>query len=214
MSDDILVLRREYASRQLRRADVAPDPILQFRQWYSEAHSAGLTEPSAMTLATVGADGRPSARVVLLRGLDERGFAFYTNLQSRKARELVAVPFAALAFLWKEIERQVRVEGSVERVSDGEADAYFATRPRGSQIGAWASTQSAPLRTRDELDARVAEREREFDGGEVPRPPFWGGFRLVPDRIEFWQGRPSRLHDRIEYRLEYDGSWTVERLSP
>jgi pyridoxamine 5'-phosphate oxidase len=214
MKEDIASLRREYSSRELRRSNVAADPIVQFRGWFSEALGAGLPEPNAMTLATVDATGKPSARIVLLKGFDDRGFGFFTNLKSRKALQIEASSFAALVFLWKEIERQVRIEGTVESVTDEESDAYFAVRPRGSQLGAWASDQSAPLASRDELERRAAEVEREFEGVAVPRPPHWGGLRVVPDRIEFWQGRRSRLHDRVLYTLESDGSWSISRLFP
>jgi pyridoxamine 5'-phosphate oxidase len=214
MQDDIASLRVEYSTRELRRYSVASNPTDQFALWFSDAAAARIAEPNAMTVSTVGANGRPSSRVVLLKAFDSRGFSFFTNLASRKAQELAASPWAALALLWKEIERQVRIEGRVERVDDDEADVYFASRPRGSQIGAWVSKQSARLASRDVLDRRTAELELEFEGVPVPRPPYWGGFRVVPDRFEFWQGRPNRLHDRIVYELLEDGTWKIDRLFP
>jgi pyridoxamine 5'-phosphate oxidase len=214
MIDDVAALRREYSLRELRRASVDTDPIRQFGVWFAEAVAAQLPEPNAMTVATIGLNGRPAARVLLLKGFDERGFTFFTNYASRKASQLESTPWAALVFLWKEIERQVRIEGHVERVPDDEADAYFASRPRGSQIGAWASRQSSSLASRAELEDRAAALARQFDGDSVPRPPFWGGYRLMPESVEFWQGRASRLHDRIEYTRREDGTWSIERLSP
>jgi pyridoxamine 5'-phosphate oxidase len=188
------------------------EPLAPFRRWLGEAWQG---EPNAhsMTLATTSADGKPSARIVLLKGLDERGFVFYTNLESRKSTELFANPHAALCFLWKSLNRQVRVEGNVERVADEEADAYFASRPRDSQVGAWASEQSRPLESRAELERRVADVSGRFGEGEVPRPPFWSGFRVVPQRIEFWQERPFRLHDRWLFIREGEG-WRRVRLFP
>jgi pyridoxamine 5'-phosphate oxidase len=188
------------------------EPLTPFRRWLDEAWR-GEPNAHAMIVATTSADGRPSARAVLLKGLDERGFVFYTNLESRKSGELFANPHAALCFLWKSLNRQVRVEGIVELVTDEEADAYFASRPRDSQIGAWASDQSRPLPDRTELEQRVAEAAQRFGEGEVPRPPFWSGFRLVPQRVEFWQERPFRLHDRLLFHREGTG-WRRERLFP
>jgi pyridoxamine 5'-phosphate oxidase len=193
--------------------DCAPDPIDQFARWYAEMQETGAVEPAAMTLATVDAAGQPSARVVLLKGFDRRGFAFFTNYASRKGAELDAAPRAALLFYWDRQMRQVRVEGAVERLSPAESDEYFATRPRGSQLGAWASPQSAPLADRATLEARVRETEQRFGGGPVPRPPHWGGYRLVPERLEFWQGRADRLHDRLLYQRTADG-WQRTRLAP
>ena len=188
------------------------EPLAPFRRWLDEAWK-GEPNAHAMTLATTTSDGRPSVRAVLLKGLDERGYVFYTNLESRKSKELLANPHAALCFLWKSLDRQVRVEGLVELAADEEADAYFASRPRDSQIGAWASDQSRPLASRAELEQRVDEFSRRFGEGEVPRPPYWSGFRLVPQRVEFWQERHSRLHDRILFIREGDG-WRRERLFP
>ncbi len=196
----------------LERTDLAADPMAQFRAWFELALSAGLAEPTAMTLATATPGGVPSARIVLLKGAGERAFTFYTNYTSRKASELEANPQAALVFHWAPLQRQVRASGLVERVGEQESDAYFVTRPRGSRIGAWASPQSQPLATREELLARVAEIERRF-GEDIPRPAFWGGYRLTPDAVEFWQARANRLHDRFLYRRVGSG-WQVQRLAP
>jgi pyridoxamine 5'-phosphate oxidase len=189
------------------------DPITRFAQLFEQAKQVVQPEPTAMVLATTSAEGKPSARVVLLKEFDERGFVFYTNLESRKAKELRAVPYAALCFFWPPLNQQVRIEGRVERVSEAEANAYFRLRPRGSQIGAWASEQSAPLASRAELEERVKAFEEKFAGREVPRPPFWSGFRVIPERIEFWESRENRLHDRTVYRREH-GRWVREKLYP
>jgi pyridoxamine 5'-phosphate oxidase len=196
----------------LERGALDPDPIRQFATWFRPVLARD-TDATAMTLATVDKDGGPSARTVLLKDFDERGFVFYTNYRSPKARALADHPRAALVFHWPDRERQVCVSGPVIRVSDEESDAYFLTRPRESQLGAWASPQSEVIASREELDHRVAEFERRFAGREVPRPPYWGGFRLAPDVVEFWQGRPSRLHDRFRYR-KAAGGWVIERLAP
>ena len=207
--------RIEYETHGLDVADLAADPLEQWHRWYDDAVREGLTEPNAMTVATVRPDGTPDARIVLVRGADARGFTFFTNYASAKGEQLAAHPSAAAVFGWLQLHRQVRIRGPVERVDDAESDAYFASRPRGSQVGAWASEQSAVIPHRAWLEARVAEVEERHAGGEVPRPPHWGGYRLVPTELEFWQGRPSRLHDRLRYRRSVvDGSWVVERLSP
>jgi pyridoxamine 5'-phosphate oxidase len=198
---------------ELRRADLASDPLEQFRRWFAEAGVA-VEVPEAVALATATADGAPSARMVLLKGFDERGLVFYSHHTSRKGRELDANPQAALLFHWSPLGRQVRVEGRAERVSPEESDAYFAKRPRGAQLGALASRQSEPLESRAELDERLAELESGLGEGPVPRPPTWGGFRLVPAAWEFWQHRASRLHDRFRYERERSGAWRVERLFP
>ena len=204
--------RVQYETAGLDRDDLHVDPMTQWQRWYDEAESAGVTEPNAMTLSTIGVDGIPDSRVVLARGADERGFVFYTNLESVKSRQLVSGGASAV-FAWLDLHRQVRVRGSVERVSDAESDGYFASRPRGSQIGAWASPQSQPIADRAALEQLVEETTRRFEGVEVPRPPYWGGFLLRPTAFEFWQGRPSRLHDRFRYTLA-NTTWRVERLAP
>ena len=209
---DIAGLRTEYSLKTLDETLVARDPMQQFGVWMVEAIHAQVPEPTAMSLATVDANARPSGRIVLLKGVDARGFVFYTNYQSRKGRELDARPVAALTFLWKELERQVRIEGSVERVTAEESDEYFATRPLGSRIGAWASPQSEPIVNRAWLEIRWSELGTQH-GETPPRPPHWGGYRVKPDYLEFWQGRRSRLHDRIAYRRAAK-DWTITRLAP
>ena len=198
---------------ELTRADLAEDPLEQFRRWFAEAQASELAAPEAMALATAAANGAPSVRMVLLKGADESGFTFFTGYASRKAGELDANPRAALLFHWTPLGRQVRVEGAVQRVSADESDAYFATRPRGAQLAASASRQSAVLPSREALDERVAELAREYDGRDVPRPEHWGGYRLVPDAYEFWQHRDDRMHDRFRYGRDGEG-WSRERLSP
>ena len=207
-------MREEYTQALLTKASVAEEPIAQLRVWLDAARAVEEREPTAMALATVSGDGRPSVRMVLLNGLDEGGLAFYTNLESRKGRQLKANPNAALTFWWPALERQVRVEGRVERIAEAVAEAYFSSRPLESRLGAWASPQSRPLESREELDARLEAIRSEFDADDIPLPPHWGGFRVVPDRFEFWQGRASRLHDCIEYLLDTQGDWAITRLAP
>ncbi len=214
MTHRIADLRKDYTLNGLDVSQAASDFMSQFHNWFDAAWEAGVVEPNAMHLATVGADGRPSGRIVLLKDLTEGGFVFYTNYDSQKGQELTAHPVAALTFFWPDLERQIRVEGRVERVSEAESDVYFASRPRSSQIGAWVSPQSTVVTNRLVLDERKAEIEAQFDGQPVPRPAHWGGFAVVPDRVEFWQGRPSRLHDRISYRQTETGTWIIERLAP
>ena len=204
--------RKSYERDALEEGDASSDPLRQFQSWMDEAFAARVPEPNAMTLATVGADGRPSTRIVLIKGFDARGIVWFTNYDSRKGRELAAHPFGALQFHWVELERVVRIEGGVARVDEAESDAYFASRPLDSRIGAWASPQSEVIASRGVLVANAAKVAAKFLG-HPPRPPHWGGFRLKPDSWEFWQGRKSRLHDRLRYRLE-GGAWVRERLAP
>jgi pyridoxamine 5'-phosphate oxidase len=209
----LAALRKSYERAELNEDASAPDPLRQFETWLKQAIDAELPEPNAMTLATVGEDGRPSTRIVLIKGFDERGIVWYTNYESRKGRELAARPFAALQFHWVELERVVRIEGRVEKTSADESDAYFASRPLDSRIGAWASPQSEVIASRAMLVAAAAKYGAQF-ALNPPRPPHWGGYRLQPDRWEFWQGRKSRLHDRLRYRLDDASRWVRERLAP
>ena len=211
---DLQRLRKEYTRAGLTEADADPDPIEQFRKWLDEALAANLHEPNAMTLATAAPDGRPSARVVLLKGYDERGFVFYTSYEGRKSRELEENPRCALVFYWSELERQIRIEGRARRVSEEESDAYYGSRPRGSRLSAWVSAQSRPVEDRGALEKRLWELEAEYEGREIPRPPFWGGYRVEPEAIEFWQGRENRMHDRLLYRRPSGGGWRMQRLQP
>lgn len=205
--------RRDYNAEPLRKSDLDPDPIRQFERWYRQAEEAGLNEPYAMVLATADAQGIPSARIVLLRGYGPEGFRFFSNARSQKGRELRENPRASLVFDWHEIDRQVRVDGDVEAIPDPEADAYFESRPLEAKLGAWASDQSAVIPNRRELEARFEEVAQRFGDGPIPRPPGWVGYRVRPTAIEFWQGRPGRLHDRLRYRLA-EGGWIIERLAP
>ncbi|MET4026356.1 pyridoxamine 5'-phosphate oxidase [Marinobacter sp. MBR-99] len=210
---DIGDMRRDFESEGLDREHLNDDPVIQFQAWFEDARNAGILEPNAMSLATTGTDQMPDLRTVLLKYFDSHGFVFYTNYGSRKARELDENPRAALLFPWIGLNRQVRIQGRVEKVSKAESLKYFASRPRGSQLGAWVSEQSKAITSRGLLEQKVAEMKRKFSSGEIPLPSFWGGYRVVPERIEFWQGRPSRLHDRFEYVREADG-WTIQRLQP
>ncbi len=207
-------LRKEYTLGGVAEADLDADPIRQFQKWFAQAQEAGVPEPNAMVLATADARGKPSARVVLLKDVDARGFSFYTNYQSRKGRELAANPFGALNFFWTALERQVCVSGGVIKLSAEESVAYFQTRPRGSRLGAWVSQQSQPVTNRAALEEKLAQMETQHPGEDIPLPPQWGGYLLAPAEIEFWQGRPNRLHDRLRYRKQPGNRWIIERLSP
>jgi pyridoxamine 5'-phosphate oxidase len=213
MEQEFRQIRREYSERAFNEESAETSPFRQFARWFEEAVGAGLHEPNAFALATADLEGRPSARFVLMKGLDDRGLTFYTNYESRKGREMAVNPQAAAVFWWPPLERQVRIEGTVETVSEEESDAYFRSRPPGARIGAWASHQSRTIGGRLLLEERIAELERRWPDGNIPRPPHWGGYRIMPFLFEFWQGRPSRLHDRIRYRLE-DGRWLIDRLAP
>lgn len=214
MSPSIADLRKEYSSESLLETDVEANPIDQFEKWWSQAIGSQIDEANAMTLATASADGMPSARIVLLKGFDKKGFVFFTNYESFKGVQMGENPKACLVFFWKELERQVRITGLVKKVSEKESDDYFLSRPQGSRVGAWTSPQSRVIESRDWLDDRYRKLSEEFQNKEVKRPPHWGGYVVAPVIIEFWQGRPSRLHDRIQYSLEDDGSWKIERLAP
>ena len=213
MDTKVADLRRDYTLQGLSETDAEPNPFNQFRQWFDQALAAHLPEPNAMTVATATSDGKPSARMVLLKDFDERGFVFYTNYTSYKGQQLAENPQAALVFWWAELERQVRIEGRVEKISERQSDEYFYSRPFSSRLGAWVSDQSQVIDSRGVLNERLQKLQNEYENQEVPRPSHWGGYRVIPSLIEFWQGRPSRLHDRLNYRLR-DGSWLIERLSP
>jgi len=215
VDSSIADLRQNYTLAGLAEADANTDPIKQFDLWFQQALSADLIEPNAMTLATATPDGKPTARIVLLKGVSDRGFVFYTNYESQKGQQLIANPYAALVFLWQKLERQVRIEGRVEKLSVAESTEYFHSRPKASQLGAWTSDQSRVIPDRKVLEQKQAQLQEKYSDDEaIPLPPQWGGFRLVPSRIEFWQGRPSRLHDRLVYELRTDASWLISRLSP
>ncbi|HVH45302.1 MAG TPA: pyridoxamine 5'-phosphate oxidase [Labilithrix sp.] len=214
MLSDLSAIRTEYARAGLVEGDLDPSPSRQIERWLHDAIDAGHPEPTAMTLATATAQGEPSARVVLLKGVDDRGLVFFTNYESDKGKQLAENPRACANLFWMLLERQIRISGAVEKVTREESEAYFRGRPRASQLGAWASEQSTGLRDRAELEARLEGVRARFGEGEIPCPPHWGGYRLVPDRVELWQGRPSRLHDRLRYTRTTAGQWTIERLSP
>ncbi len=214
MTHNLKDLRKEYSLAALDELHTDPDPIFQFKKWFQEAMDAELIEPYAMTLSTVSKENRPSARVVLLRDLSTGGFTFFTNYLSRKGHDIAVNPFAALNFFWPDLERQIRIEGKIVTLATADSDAYFASRPRGSQIGAWSSPQSELIESRELLEQNVEQFTQQFEGKEVARPAHWGGYCLIPDYIEFWQGRESRLHDRICYFQHSDGSWVRSRLAP
>jgi pyridoxamine 5'-phosphate oxidase len=214
MDKTVADLRKDYTLQELNETDVAPNPFIQFQKWFDEALLAQLLEPNAMTVATATTDGKPSARMVLLKDFDERGFVFFTNYNSHKGQELAENPQAALVFWWAELERQVRICGHVEKVSENDSDRYFQSRPFNSRLGAWASNQSEVIESRIILEQRLQELKAKYENQDIPRPPHWGGLRVIPTEIEFWQGRSSRLHDRILYTRLDDGDWKIQRLSP
>jgi pyridoxamine 5'-phosphate oxidase len=211
---DPAALRYDHAGKGLRRSDLDPDPVRQFANWFTAAIEAGIRDVNAMSLATTTTDCRPSVRIVLLKSFDQNGFVFFTNYESEKGKQLAANPYAALGFYWIELDRQIRISGKVEKTSREESQRYFHSRPVGSQLGAWASRQSEVIDGRRVLDARMAEVTERFRDQQIPLPPHWGGYRLKPGVMEFWQGRPNRLHDRFRYTLQADGSWLIDRLAP
>lgn len=215
MDPSIADLRQNYTLAGLSKADLNSNPIEQFDIWFQQALNADLIEPNAMTLATATSDGKPTARIVLLKGVSQKGFVFYTNYESQKGRQLIANPYAALVFLWDKLERQIRIEGKVEKLTVEESAEYFHSRPKASQLGAWASDQSRVIPNREVLEQKLASLQEQYSAdATIPLPEHWGGFRVIPNRIEFWQGRPSRLHDRLVYDLQADGNWSIDRLSP
>ncbi|MCF2443903.1 pyridoxamine 5'-phosphate oxidase [Dyadobacter sp. CY345] len=213
MNHKIANIRCEYSLKGLHESDLDSNPLIQFNKWFDEVLKSELSEPNAMLLSTVS-NGRPTGRIVLLKSVDDTGFSFYTNYESKKGKEIEENPHVAITFFWKELERQVRIEGKIEKTSANDSDEYFAIRPRGSQIGAWVSHQSEEIENREYLEEKQRDFEAKFEGRTVTRPPHWGGYRVIPDYIEFWQGRPSRLHDRLAYTLSEGNVWKIERLSP
>lgn len=214
MNLSVADLRQNYTRSGLMEAEIDPNPFSQFNLWFHQAIEAQLPEPNAMTIATVAGNGQPSARIVLLKNFDERGFVFFTNYNSLKGKQLAANPQAALVFWWAELERQVRIEGEVIKISDSESNEYFHSRPQGSQLGAWVSNQSQIIESRAVLDRKLADLEAQYQQQEITRPPHWGGFRVIPRTIEFWQGRPNRLHDRLCYYFRKENTWEIKRLAP
>ncbi len=207
-------IRKDYSLQVLQEADVQSNPMMQFDRWWKEALESQIEEVNAMTLATASSTGKPSARIVLLKGVEENGFVFFTNYNSHKGKEIAENPFACLVFFWKELERQIRIEGTIEKISEADSDAYFYSRPVGSRIGAWASPQSIVITSREVIEENVSELAKSFAGKEIDRPPHWGGYIVKPELVEFWQGRSNRLHDRIQYRISESGEWLIERLAP
>ncbi|AKG23608.1 pyridoxamine 5'-phosphate oxidase [Calothrix sp. 336/3] len=214
MDKTVAELRKDYTLQDLKETEVDTNPVIQFKTWFDQALAAQIIEPNAMTIATTTRDGKPSARMVLLKDFDERGFVFFTNYHSQKGQELIDNPQGAIVFWWAELERQVRICGTVEKVSEQESDYYFNSRPQNSRLGAWASEQSEVIPYREILEEKLELLQEKYANTEIPRPPHWGGFRVIPTEIEFWQGRASRLHDRLRYSRQEDGSWKIERLSP